>query len=253
VRSGIRRRGSATHADAWATDTLELARAADSFQLALRLRSARVGVTPSVRLASPAFSHVPAPPRRILSGDRAAWGTALDVPEYSQMAYLDGGEAWCSPTSVAMVLAYWRGDRGAQEPHVRQAVRGTYDHAYGGHGNWSFNVAYAATQGLEAQVARFSSFRDVERWLAAGVPVVLSYSWTAGQLDGAGGASSGHLAVVVGFDRSGNPIVNDPAARRDAEVRCTYERGQLERLWLAHSGGTAYLIHPPRHPVPPLD
>jgi phosphoglycolate phosphatase-like HAD superfamily hydrolase len=95
---------------------------------------------------------------------------------------------------------------------------------------------------LEAQIARFASLRDVERWVAAGVPVVVSYR----------GASNGHLAVIVGFDGSGDPVVNDPAGRRDEDVRRTYERAWLEHRWLEHSGGTVYLIHPPRHPVPPL-
>jgi hypothetical protein len=56
--------------------------------------------------------------------------------------------------------------------------------------------------------------------------------------------------VLVGFDRSGRPIVNDPAARSNGAVRRTYPRATLERLWLQHSGGTVYLIHPVRHPVP---
>lgn len=235
-----------------ATDTLVLAMAADAFQLTLRLRSSRAAATPSVRLAALAFSEWPSRPRTLVDGDRALWGTTLDVPEFSQMVYPDGGEAWCSPTSVAMVLAYWQRSSGAAEPLVRKAVRGTYDRVYRGHGNWSFNAAFAAAQGLEAQVARFPSLREVERWVASGVPVVVSYAWTHGQLEGARGTSNGHLAVVVGFDRSGNPIVNDPAAPRDADVRRTYRRSQLERLWLTHSGGTVYLIHPPRHAVPPL-
>jgi hypothetical protein len=254
-RDGARRHSVAEQRDARgrvATDTLVLARAAEAFQLALRLRSARAGATSSVRLAALALSEAPSRPRALVPGDRALWGRTLPVPEYSQMVYPDGGEVWCSPTSVAMVVAYWQGYRGAPEARVRQAVRGTWDRVYAGHGNWSFNAAFAATQGLEARVARFGSLREVERWVAAGVPVVVSYAWRRGELEGARGASNGHLAVVVGFDRSGNPVVNDPAARRNADVRRTYRRGQLERLWLAHSAGTAYLMHPPRHAVPAL-
>ena len=240
-RDGAKRHSVAGQRDV-ATDTLVLAKAADALQLALRLRSARSGATPSVRLASLAFSESPPRPRTLAAGDRTLWGTRLDVPTFSQMVYPDGGEAWCSPTSVAMVVAYWQRFRGAAEPLVRKAVRGTYDRVYRGHGNWSFNAAFAATQGLEAQIARFASLRDVERWVAAGVPVVVSYR----------GASNGHLAVIVGFDGSGDPVVNDPAARRDEDVRRTYERAWLEHRWLEHSGGTVYLIHPLRLPVPPL-
>lgn len=254
-RDGARRHSVAGQRDARgrvATDTLVLAAGADALQLALRLRSERGGASPSLRLAAVAFSAAPKRPRMLAAGDRSLWGRLLDVPRYSQMVYPDGGEVWCSPTSVAMVVAYWQRDRGAPEPRVRRAVRGVYDGVYRGHGNWSFNVAFAATQGLDARVARLASLRDVERWVAAGVPVVLSYAWRPGQLAGSSGSSDGHLGVVVGFDRSGNPVVNDPAARSDAAVRRTYRRAQLERLWLEHSGGTVYLIHPPRHRVPPL-
>jgi hypothetical protein len=161
------------------------------------------------------------------------------------MVYPDGGRVWCSPTALSMVLAYWQRYRGPAEQLVRRTVRGVYDRAYRGHGNWPFNTAYAATQGLQARVTRFESFRDVERWVAVGVPVVVSYAWARGELPGASGSSDGHLAVVVGFDGSGRPLVNDPAARTNARVRRTYPRATLERLWLRHSGGTVYLVHPP--------
>ncbi|HWG55249.1 MAG TPA: peptidase C39 family protein [Gaiellaceae bacterium] len=232
------------------TDTLALAGAADALQLGLRLRSARDGASPSVRAAALAWSQAAARPSAHPAGDRSRWATALEVPEYSQMVYPDGGNVWCSPTAVSMVLAYWQRYRGPAEPRVRRTVRGVYDREYRGHGNWAFNVAYAATEGMQARVARFESFRDVERWVDAGVPVVFSFAWARGELRGAAGSSDGHLAVVVGFDRRGNPIVNDPAARSNRAVRRTYPRRTLERLWLQHSGGTVYLIHPPTHRVP---
>ncbi|HZG36389.1 MAG TPA: peptidase C39 family protein [Gaiellaceae bacterium] len=234
-----------------ATDTLVLTRDADALQLAFRLRSAKAGVSPSVRLAALAWSAAPRRPAALLPGVRGHWGTLLAVPEYSQLVYPDGGEAWCSPTSLAMVLAYWQRYRGAAEPRVRRTVRGVHDRVYRGHGNWPFNTAYAATEGLQARVTRFASLRQVERWVAAGVPVVVSYAWKRGELPGAAGSSDGHLAVVVGFDRSGDPIVNDPAARTNDAVRRTYPRGTLERLWLQHSGGTVYLVHPVGRSVPP--
>jgi len=36
--------------------------------------------------------------------------------------------------------------------------------------------------------------------------------------------------------------VNDPAAKTDDTVQRTYNRAQLETLWLQHSGGTVYII-----------
>lgn len=92
---------------------------------------------------------------------------------------------------------------------------------------------------------------EAERWLDAGVPLVISFAWGKGDLAGAAIASSnGHLAVLVGFDAAGNPVVNDPAAASDGEVQRTYPRSELETLWLQHSGGTVYAIYPAGWSIP---
>ncbi len=224
-----------------AVDTLRLVEPAD----ALRLR-----FDGEVRSAAVAYSTTPTPPLELQPGDPRCWDRLLDVPQCSQMVYPDGGEVWCSPTSVAMVVGFW-GAGGTCAERVRAAVAGVRDPAYG-HGNWSFNVAYAASLGYAAAVARFASLADVEPWIAAGVPVALSFAWD-GDLDGAAvPRSDGHLAVLAGFDPNGDPVVNDPAAATDAEVRRTYSRAQLERRWLVSSGGTTYLIHPSGLAVPAL-
>ena len=222
-----------------ATDVLRLAARAQSFQAELLLFSMRADVLPRVR----AFSVVTSTPGagRPYRADRAAWGTVLEVPRRSQMVYPDGGEAWCSPTCVAMALAHYGIDVA-----VPDAAADTYDWAYGGSGNWSFNVAYAARFGLDAHVARFGSLFEVERAILGGVPIVTSYAWERGELDGAPvDRSDGHLGVVIGFDERGDPVVNDPAAPRDDEVRRTYPRWQFERQWLLRSGGAAYVIRRP--------
>jgi hypothetical protein len=136
---------------------------------------------------------------------------------------------------------------------VRAAVSGVYDWYYRGHGNWPFNTAWAAGQGYQAHVARFTSFAQLERWVSAGVPVILSVAWGKGDLTGAPLQSvAGHLLVLVGFDAAGNAVVNDPAGASNTSVRRTYLRSELEPLWLKHSGGTAYLIYPQGWTVPAL-
>jgi len=151
---------------------------------------------------------------------------------------------------MSMIVGYWARDGGPCEPRVRAAVDGVYDWVYDGHGNWPFNTAYAATRGLEAYVTRFRSLADAEPWIAAGVPVGMSYAWQPGTLSGAPVRSSdGHLGVLVGFDDHGDPVVNDPAGKGDA-VRRTYRRAELENVWVGHSGGTAYLAYPPEWPTP---
>jgi hypothetical protein len=233
------------------TDTLQLRwTGADALQMRVKL----VGgdeARPALRNAAIAYSTAPAGRTGTSRGNSALWGGALPVPACSQMVYPNGGNVWCSPTSTSMVLGYWRQDDGPCEPRVRSAVAGVYDAAYRGHGNWSFNAAYAGSQGYEAYVARFESLADLEPWLAAGVPVVFSFSYRAGELANAPLTSvGGHLSVLVGFDGNGNAIVNDPAASANGLVQRTYRRAQLERLWLERGGGTVYLIYPPGHAVP---
>jgi hypothetical protein len=226
---------------------------ANKFQLKLRLFSANGASTPSVRNASVAYSTAAPKTASVSAGNPTKWNTSISVPECSQMVYPDGGEVWCSPTSTSMVLAYLDGYTGACEPRVRAAVEGVYDWIYDGHGNWPFNTAYAATQGYEGYVARFTSLAKAEEYVAAGVPVIMSIAWGKGDLTGADiESTNGHLLVLVGFNSVGNPIVNDPASPNDVSVQKTYLRSEFEPLWLQASGGTVYLIYPEGAPVQTL-
>lgn len=185
-------------------------------------------------------------------------GTVLPVPTYSQMVHSGhypqwggGGEAWCSAASTAMVLAYYGvapAPAGITPGHVDAAVdhtaRMVYDHGYDGTGNWAFNTAYAATLVAgDSYVTRMRDLREAEDHVVAGVPLVVSIAFGRNQLTGAPiSASNGHLLVIVGFEPDGDVVVNDPAGATDADVRRVYDRAQFERLWIAASGGTAYVI-----------
>ncbi|NTX35042.1 MULTISPECIES: C39 family peptidase [unclassified Myxococcus] len=227
--------------------------AASAWQVKTRLFSADGVATPTLHASALTFSTSPEARPTVPAGNPARWNQVLDVPRCSQMVYPDGGEVWCSPTSTAMVLKYWLQDTGGCESSVRAAVSGTHDWYYGGHGNWPFNTAYAARQGFQAHVARFTSFAQLEPWLSASVPAILSVAWGKGELTGAPiPSTAGHLLVLAGFDATGNPVVNDPAGAGDTAVRRTYFRSELEPLWLSRSGGTAYLIYPRGWPVPAL-
>ena len=225
----------------------------NKFQLKLRLFSANGSALPSVQNASLAYSTEPPKSAGVSAGNPALWGKVLDVPECSQMVYPDGGEVWCSPTSTSMVLGYLNHDTGPCEPRVRAAVEGVYDWVYNGHGNWPFNTAYAATFGYEGYVARLTSLAKAEEFIAAGIPVIMSIAWGKGDLTGSGvDSTNGHLLVLVGFDASGNPIINDPASPTNDTVQRTYLRSEFEPLWLEASGGTVYLIYPSSTSVPSL-
>ena len=241
-----------------AVDTLVLYKKmpdADGYRLKFRLFQ-KDGSTavPTIRNISVAYSgNAPDKAGALQPGSATNWTGALAVPECSQEIYPDGGEVWCSPTSTSMVLGFW-GDPRICEDREHEVVEGVFDWIYDGHGNWPFNTAYAATQAfggtqLEGYVVRFTSMAQLETWTAKGVPVVISYAWKKGDIDGVSVASSdGHLAVVVGFNSNGDPIVNDPAepAGNDA-VQRVYPRSQLETQWLTTSGGTAYLMYPAGH------
>jgi hypothetical protein len=239
-----------------ATDTVVVSAksAATAYQARVRLFSKDGLAIPSLHASAVTVSTSPSRVSSLPPGNSARWNTVLSVPQCSQMVYPDGGNVWCSPTSTAMVLRYWAGDTTtACETHVRAALGGVYDWYYRGYGNWPFNTAYAATQGFQAHVTRFTSFAQLEPWISAGVPAIISVAWGKGDLTGAPITSSnGHLMVVVGFDASGNPVVNDPAAASNSTVRRTYYRSELEPLWQSASAGTTYLIYPQGWTVPAL-
>ncbi|GGL91751.1 peptidase C39 [Deinococcus aerolatus] len=217
------------------TDTLRLNTRATTYQYRVTLR----GQGTTARLLAFATSDRARQAAGLgAASDRAAWGKVLDVPQRSQMIYPDGGEVWCSPTSVSMILAA----RGI-DVTVPQAAKATYDRAYDGTGNWSFNAAYAGALGQRAYVTRLPSLAAAEKFTAAGVPLAVSLGWKKGELPGAAlPTSSGHLMVLIGFDKAGNPVLNDPAAPSNDTVRRTYPRAAFERLWLSHSGGLSYVI-----------
>lgn len=219
------------------TDTLRLKVPATSFEYRLTLRGGA-----ALRLLAFNTSSRSARLNGLgKPGNPALWGKVLDVPQRSQMIYPDGGEVWCSPTSTSMILAYYGINHSV--PDTAHAI---YDTAYDGTGNWAFNAAYAGAQGLRAYVTRLGSLSEAEGYIAAGKPLGVSLGWKKGELPGAPiQYSDGHLMVLVGFDKQGNPVLNDPAAPSNATVRRTYPRAAFEKLWLSHSGGVAYVFARP--------
>ena len=171
-----------------ATDTLAIANklpAPTALQLKVRLFSVMGNRIPVVRNLSVAYcTRAPQEAPILLEGNPERWNRLLNVPACSQMVYADGGEVWCSPTSTSMVLKYWANGAGPCEPAVRAAVAGVNDSVYDGHGNWPFNVAYAATQDLEGYVVRFTTLRQVEDWIASPCASDSQHCLEQGRADG---------------------------------------------------------------------
>jgi len=151
------------------TDTLQSTGPvfADAYQYRLTLVSREGGRTPRVGAVYVTASNSYRHGESLVEPNRKLWGEDLRVPPRSQMVYEHGGEVWCSPTSLSMVMAYWAKKTGKQglSQRVPRVVRGTYDYVYRGNGNWPFNTAYAASYGLTASVNRFSSLGQAELWI----------------------------------------------------------------------------------------
>lgn len=189
---------------------------------------------------------------------------ALQVPARSQMRHRDhypavggGGAAWCSPTTTLMLQTYWNGVPPRAEHSIPAAALRTFDPAFGGTGNWSFNTALAGrrtddARPLEAFVTRLHSLDEAQRLTDAGVPLGASVSFTAEQLPEAGYETAGHLLVITGFTADGDVAVNDPAAPDDAGVPRVYPRQRFDEAW-RRSGRTVYIVHPVELPLPAPD
>lgn len=167
----------------------------------------------------------------------------LDVPPRSQYVSTSlrasatkDERGWCSPTSLSMVHAY----HGMDVP-VDVTARAVFDFAYNGTGNWAFNVAYSGSLGLRGVVAHLQNLDHAQRLIERNLPIVISYSWRAGELPGAPlERSDGHLVVLCGFAADGDCAINDPAA---PNVRVVYPRKAIEHVWQRNEG-VAYVIAP---------
>ena len=223
----------------------------------------RAGSVPVLHRVGAAATQVVARTSTSTPGKVAQAGIVLDVPRLSQMTHVghypqwgNGGEAWCSPTSTAMVLEYYGRNPAASKgfaptlngrKHADGVVdftaRAVYDHRYRGTGNWGFNTAWAGTLLPRTKLTRLPHLRAAEAYLAAGTPLIVSVAFGRGQLTGAPiSSTAGHLMVLVGFTPDGNVIVNDPAAKSNDQVRRLYDRAQFERAWLSKSGGLTYVL-----------
>lgn len=228
-----------------ATDTLILAHPSRRLQVRL------TGRGPGFALSSLKFLGVSfadsrtVPPEQ--SPDRGAWGKIIPVPERSQMAY-PNGKVLCSPATLSMLLGYW--SRELERPELDRAVPevadAVYDSDWKGAGNWAFNMAYAGSfDGIRAYVTRLSDVRELEAWIACGVPVGLSVDYD--RLRAKGPGPNGHLVVCVGFTESGDPVINDPGTSQ--HVQKIFSRKDLINAW-GCSRNTVYLVYPERLSVP---
>jgi hypothetical protein len=250
-------------------DTLQATTGFTAWQARVTLlRKAGTKARPRVQTVGAMTSLLPDTASVPTSRPGVARGMRVTLPGYSQMIhqghypeYDAGGEAWCSPTSVSMVLAglgrlpaereYSSVPADHPDRWVDHAARSHYDYRYRGAGSWSFSAAYAATHADAAFVTRLRNLREAERFIRVGIPLVASVKFGRGELSGAPLSSTpGHLLVIVGFTENGDVVVNDPAAPDNGSVVRTYDRGQFENAWIPKSGGLVYVVRNHDQPLP---
>lgn len=160
----------------------------------------------------------------------------LDVPFHNQVTPKAHRFGYiCSPTSVAMVLAYWGVDTS-----VDAVADLCYDDAHQIYGGWPRAVQAAYTLGIRGYVTRISDWSEVAEHLAAGQPLIVSMQVRRDYPELPYGAVGGHLVVVTGLDADG-VYLNDSALRKPADGQYRIARHVLERVWLQENA-VAYVL-----------
>jgi Peptidase_C39 like family len=195
----------------------------------------------SEALAAPMLASVSLSDER--TSDEKAQDTGrvlLEVPALSQMeARADLRHRLCSPTSVAMVLGYWR-----RAVDVETLAAEVFDARHDLYGVWPAAIRAAARRGLGGYLLRFPSWTAAAWCLERGLPVIASVRYTAGELPGAAiESTTGHLVVLTGYEQA-MAFVNDPAAPTAAAVPRRYALADLQRVWLGRTG-VGYVLFPP--------
>lgn len=209
----------------------------------LRLRIRVSCAEPSTLAAAPWMATLSACDLSPLASGTAPMPTSrLAVPALSQMdAPADVAPRICSPTSVAMVLAYW----GLPTPLIPLAAD-VFHAETDRYGVWPAAIQAAGRRGLAGYLLRFPDWSSAAWCLEQKLPIIASLSYAHGELTNAAiPETSGHLIVLTGSD-SDYVFVNDPVAPTPSTVPRRYRLDELQRAWLHHSG-IGYVLFPPHY------
>jgi len=161
----------------------------------------------------------------------------LGVPAFSQMEEaLAIRERICSPTCVAMVLAFW-----GRPTSVPALAADMFHEGLDRYGVWPAAIHAAARRGVAGYLLRFPDWASASWCLHQGLPVIASIRFEPGELAGAPiPRTDGHLVVLVGTDGD-HVLVHDPAGSSPQDVPRRYRRDQFRRVWLER-GGVGYVL-----------
>jgi hypothetical protein len=218
-------------------DVFTAAAPCEAARLRIRLGAADPGALAAAPWAATLSASDLAPPTRI---DPTGTTPRLAVPALSQMeAPPEIALRICSPTSVAMVLAYW-----AAPAAVTPLADEMFHPATDRYGIWPAAIKAAGRRGVAGYLLRFPDWPSAAWCLARGLPIIASVRYAAGELTGAPlRETSGHLLVLAGCDGD-HVLVNDPVAPSRGEVPRRYLRAELQRAWLDRAGVGYVLFRP---------
>jgi len=217
----------------------------DRIQYRMHMSTSPLGRSPVMRRFALVYSHTTgdvalARARRetVDPGPRSGWERRLPVPWRSQLVEEPAiAGRLCSPTCVAMVMAY----RGVDLP-TGVVARAVYDEGHDIYGNWARAVQGAYTFGVPGYLMRFGDWDTVRQYIANDQPIIASVRIDKGQLsDDPARVSTGHLLVITGFDGNGNVYVNDPGVSSEQRGVMSHPMDDLAKIWLAN-GGVGYIL-----------
>lgn len=142
----------------------------------------------------------------------------------------------CSPTALAMTLQHHQ-----SSIEWLEVVEKCLDNATKMYGSWPMAVYCAAAYHRLGAVEVVTSWTPILRVLNAGVPVVASIRFAAGELPGAPmDSTGGHLVTVYGIEDD-MVLVHDPAAPDVASVPRRYPLQAFANAWFRYRGA-AYIL-----------
>lgn len=232
------------------TDTLVLTKLCENAQVRITLGHSEKSIAPKLKFLGLSFLNSKMEQTPIAT-NKKSWGKIIETPERSQNSYPEE-QGWCSPTSLSMVLMRWSKilHRTEMNLDVPEVAKNVFDKNFGT-GNWPFNTAFAGSfSGMRAYISRFTDISELEDWVAAGIPVIISAPFhllEAGRKD----TGSGHVVTVIGFTESGDVVINDPATNleKGQKVRHIYKRENVSKAW-SKSHNTVYLVYPESAKIP---
>jgi hypothetical protein len=208
-------------------DVFRASRPVEAVRVRARVRPPAPLASSPWMLSLSASQHPPSPLPPTVAG-----AARLSVIPLSQMESDPAlARRICSPTCVAMVLAYW--DRPVSPGTLATQM---FHRASDLYGVWPAAIVAAGRHGLAGYLLRFPDWAAAVWCLEHGLPIIASVRYARGELTGAAiDETAGHLVVLTGVDGE-DALVNDPAAPHAGAVARRYRVAELARVWLERTG-----------------